>query len=152
MPVADERCLSMPAQELAIAHGLLQQRQFDEAAPLYLEALQDTPEALPAWEGLLASLAGLGMADKALALVETRQQRFQDGLGFYFHALARMIASGLADLGRTLIAATPDNSLLYVVARYFSGMIDLHERKLREAAAHFAAAGVMAEQFSGQFW
>jgi hypothetical protein len=142
----------MLAQELAIAHGLLQNRSFGEAAPLYLQAIHDTPEVSPAWEGLLASLAGLGMADEAVALVETRQQRFKDGLSFYFNALARMIASGLADIGRTLIVATPDNSLLCIVARYFSGMIELHGGRPSDAAAHFAAAGVMAEKFAVQFW
>jgi hypothetical protein len=142
----------MAAPELAIAHGLLQQRSFAEAAPLYLRAIHDTPAAVPAWEGLVASLAGLGMADQALALVETRQQRFQDGLSFYFHALARMIASGHVDAARALIASTPDNSLLYVVARYFAGTIDLHEGRPREAASHLAAAGVMAERLSAHFW
>ncbi len=142
----------MVAQDIGVAHTLLQRGRFGEAAPLYVKAIQDTPEVIPAWEGLLGSLVGLGMTNEALALVETRQQRFNDGLSFYFHALARMLASGLVDLGRTLIAATPDNNLIYVVARYFAGMIDLHEQKPREAAAHFAAAGVMAQNFSAQFW
>src|SRR5215813_5533732 len=97
----------MPDQDLANAARLLQSRDFGEAAARYLRVVNDTPEAKPAWEGLFAALAGLGMADKALALVETRQQRFSDGLSFYFHAIARIVASGLADIAVPLIAATP---------------------------------------------
>ena len=142
----------MSGDDLAAAHGLLQERKFTEAAQLYLKAINNAAEAMPAWQGFFASLAGLRVLDKALALVDTRQQRFQDGLVFYFHALSRMVASGFADLAGPLIAATPSNSLLYVVARYFAGVIDLHQRKPRDAAAHIAAAGAMAENLSDHFW
>jgi hypothetical protein len=141
----------MPTQDLALAHDLLRRRSFDQAAALYLAAINDGGEP-PAWEGLLTCLAGLGMADKALALVETRQQRCNDGLTFYFHALARAVANGFADLAGTLVTGTPDNSLLYVVARYFAGVIDIHQQRPREAAGHFSAAGVMAQNLSAHFW
>lgn len=140
-----------PPTGLDIAHCLLMQRQFDEAAPLYLRAINETPAFTPAWEGLFASLAGIGLGDKALALVETRQQRFNDGLAFYLGALTRVIASGLDDVAETAIAATPGNSLLTVVARYAAGIIALHRDQPQEAAAHLGAAGTMAENFVDHF-
>jgi hypothetical protein len=140
------------ADDLESANAQLQRRDFTGAASLYLKAINEAPETVPAWEGLLASLAGLGLLDKALALIETRQQRFNDGLAFYFGGLMRMIASGFADIADALISATPDNNLLYVVARYGAGVINLRRQKSQDAADHFAAAGVMAQNFADHFW
>src|SRR5580704_316407 len=137
---------------LESAHRQLQFRNFAAAASLYLGLINQKADVTPAWEGLLASLAGLDCLDKAFALLETRQQKFNDALAFYFGSLARLVASSMPDVAEKLVSSTPDNSLLYVVARYGAGLIQLYRKEPKAAADHFAAAATMAENFPEHFW
>jgi hypothetical protein len=134
------------------AFALYRRGAFADASAHLAQIIPAAPQDSRAWKYLTLSLIAQGHAERALNLVEARQQQAGDGLALLFAATEELaFARNTAAIGM-LVASAPPNSALAVVPLYFAGCLaaaddpDKALALLHRAALGAQQAGALFEQ------
>lgn len=141
------------ADPMSVVHAqvqrLMRERRYPEAGAV-LERLCDGAALWP-WTALGICLVAEDKAAQLHALVERRQRQAGDGLKLFHSCLAHAVKEiGHAAILR-VIAATPRNNLLFIVALFFAGIIAASDGDAERAIALFKTAGEQARPFAEHF-
>jgi hypothetical protein len=130
------------------AANLMREGRYREAAPLLVKACSEAKADRQCWVDLGRCLIETGHDAGLFGLIDQRQSVAQDGLRLFHDCLTSLLGAGRGEALQRIIAATPRNSLLFVVALYISSMHAcardperaIEEVKLASTAAQSCAA------------
>lgn len=103
--------------------GLMREGRYREAAPLLIQACGAPKSDRACWAGLGRCLIELGQDTGFFGLIEKRQSLAGDGPRLFYDCLSALQVDGRREPLLRIIAATPRNNLLFIVALYFSGIL-----------------------------
>lgn len=136
-------------QQQAIA--LYQAGAFAEAGALLARAIGEAPQDRLAWRYLALCFARQHQPDKALGLVELRQQHGDDALSLFYELLRDLCAAGRAAEFAALARQVPKDSLLGIIVEFFSGCLAARRDDAEAALAHLKSAAKAAAQVKPLF-
>lgn len=130
---------------------LIRERRYDEAAQRLTQLCAGGASSRGPWAMLAICLAALERRREVFALVELRQQRAGDGLELFYDCISS--ARGLIERAPLLrlIAETPGNSLLFIVAQFFAGVLAASDGDVEGGIDQIRLAGAAACAFLDKF-
>jgi hypothetical protein len=133
----------------AQAAGLMRAQRYGDAIPLLIAACSASNANRESWVDLGRCLIETDQHAGLFRLIDKRQAIASDGLRLYHDCLIGLLTAGRREPLLRAIAATPRNSMLFVIALYVSGVIacqgteaqrGIDEIKLASATAQSCAA------------
>ena len=135
----------------AQAAGLMRAQRYGDAIPLLIAACGASNAARQCWVDLGRCLIETGQHTGLFGLIEKRQAIAGDGPRLFYDCLISALVSARGEPLLGMIAATPRNSVLFIIALYVSGLFACQgaeaQRGIDEIKLASAAAQSCAEHF-----
>jgi hypothetical protein len=132
------------------AAALVRGQRYADALPLLVEACAASPSEWTCWLDLASCLVAVRNHAGLFHLIGQRQEMSGDGLRLFHDCLTATLRWSDREPFQQLLAATPRDSLAFIIALYVSGIAacgDDPERGIHELKAAAAAAQGCAEHF-----
>src|ERR1700744_5804548 len=132
------------------AVALMRDGRYDDAIPLLIQACGAADADRGRWVDLGLCLVATGQHTSLFRLIEQRHAVRGDGLRLFYDCLMAALAAALEGPLDRVVAATPRNSMLFIIALNVSGV--LHGRRdPKRGIESIRAASAGAQQCAAQF-